>query len=369
MSFGGYGGPSSDPFGGQPFGGQPSGGWAGPQSGPPNYQVPPPRSEETNPLSTLSIVFAFVFAPAGAVLGHIALSQIKRLHQKGRDRAIIGLVLSYFMILMLVIGLVVWAALPSDKPMPAIANPPTTSSSSSAPTTGATTTTTSPPTTAKPNVVAMPITGANFTDVLLNGGALTALLNQKFEAAAKDRQVGSLDTMPNGLANESAASPHECVGATRVAQRSVFQGTGVQHFGSENWWTAASGPVMKVEEAVVVYASPTEAQAAFTAFTNQWQACEGRTMTVLAGQASDGSNYITTANNVRVTDSVLSAALASDRSSGGWARASAHALGVKGNCLVDVEVGFYGVAPGQDPVSGMNNSGIDVAKAMMARIA
>lgn len=66
---------------------------------------PPYPPSPTNPLATLSIVFAFLFAPAGAVLGHLALGQIARTGQRGRDRALIGLTLSYVLIAVAVVGL------------------------------------------------------------------------------------------------------------------------------------------------------------------------------------------------------------------------------------------------------------------------
>ncbi|BBX38231.1 LppR protein [Mycolicibacterium mageritense DSM 44476 = CIP 104973] len=349
MSFGGYGGSSADPFGGQPSGG----GW----SGPPTYQAPPPSppSQQTNPLATLSIVFAFLFAPAGVVLGHVALSQIKRLHQKGRDRAIIGLVLSYFMIVVVVAALVVGAALPTDEPTSAVADATT----SAAPVNGATTT-----------EAAVPVTGANLTDVLLNGGELAALLGQRFKPSADHRLVGALDAMPNAFPDEATASPHECIGATHVTQRSTYESSSVQNFAFEDWWTSDIGPVLAVTEAVVVLSSRAEAEAAFDKFAQQWQACEGRTVTLLAAPTSaSGGHYVVTANAVQVADHVLSAVLASDHSDGGSARASARTLGVKGNCVVEVEVSMSGVAPGKDPMSGRDTSGIDVARAILARIA
>ena len=53
-------------------------------------------------------MFAFVFAPAGAALGHVALSQIKQRGQRGRERAIVGLTVSYVIIVLAVIALVIW---------------------------------------------------------------------------------------------------------------------------------------------------------------------------------------------------------------------------------------------------------------------
>ncbi|AMD54101.1 hypothetical protein ATO49_05635 [Mycolicibacterium fortuitum subsp. fortuitum DSM 46621 = ATCC 6841 = JCM 6387] len=79
-------------------------------AGPP----PPSSQDETNTFATLSVVFAFLFAPAGAVLGHLGLSQIKRTGQRGRDRALVGLSLSYTLIVVAVAALVIWAVIPSS---------------------------------------------------------------------------------------------------------------------------------------------------------------------------------------------------------------------------------------------------------------
>ena len=115
MTHGGYGGDQSDPFGPDPIGGPPSTqGYLPPlTAGPPPMTGPvyPPsgrRGHEVNTLATLSIVFAFVFAPVGAALGHVALLQIKRRGERGRERAIVGLTISYVIIVLAVIALVIW---------------------------------------------------------------------------------------------------------------------------------------------------------------------------------------------------------------------------------------------------------------------
>jgi Domain of unknown function (DUF4190) len=100
MTYGGGSGGSADPFGTEPFG-------SSPYSSPTPTSAPTP-SGEVNTLATLSIVFAFVFAPVGVVLGHVALAQISRRGGRGRDRALIGLTLSYVFILFAVVALIVW---------------------------------------------------------------------------------------------------------------------------------------------------------------------------------------------------------------------------------------------------------------------
>jgi Domain of unknown function (DUF4190) len=92
-----------DPFGGAHF----NSALPGPGQGFPH--TPGPAERDAKTLATLSIVFAFVFAPVGAVLGHLALSQIKHGKQQGRDRALIGLTLSYVFILFAVVALLLWA--------------------------------------------------------------------------------------------------------------------------------------------------------------------------------------------------------------------------------------------------------------------
>jgi uncharacterized Tic20 family protein len=108
MTHGGYGGggpaaPSGDdPFGSDPF-------TVG-SSTAPGAPAPTSQQQETNTLATLSVVFAFVFAPAGVILGHLALSQIHESGDRGRDRALVGVTLSYVFITVVVVALVVSAA-------------------------------------------------------------------------------------------------------------------------------------------------------------------------------------------------------------------------------------------------------------------
>jgi len=125
MTWGGYGGPPGPPSG-DPFGPSPSG--PDPFSGDPRYQPPyaspPPGPAKTNTFATLSVVFAVLFAPVGALLGHLGLSQIRRTGQRGRDRAIIGITLSYTVITVVVVALVIWVVQPGGgEAAPPVASP------------------------------------------------------------------------------------------------------------------------------------------------------------------------------------------------------------------------------------------------------
>jgi eukaryotic-like serine/threonine-protein kinase len=105
----------TNPFGGpNPFQPNPFGGGAPGQQPPPPPPAPP--RDEANVLATLSVVFAFVFAPAGLILGHLGLAQIRRTGQRGRDRALVGVTLSYLFITVVVVALIVRAMLPDSAP-------------------------------------------------------------------------------------------------------------------------------------------------------------------------------------------------------------------------------------------------------------
>ncbi|OBK55648.1 hypothetical protein A5654_06230 [Mycolicibacterium fortuitum] len=195
VSFSRYGGPPADPFGGQPFGG-----WPGPPSEPPVFRAPPPQARETNPLATLSIVFAFLFAPAGAVLGHVALSQIKRLHQQGRDRAVIGLALSYFILLLLVVALVVWLVLPRES-----------------------------------NSSNVSVSKHSIKDFLLSGPELGELFDQSFDDLPRSSSSGGFDRMPDATNPSAGAQPVDCVSPVTPADRNAYRSAGVTEFASQVW--------------------------------------------------------------------------------------------------------------------------------------
>ncbi|RKN43569.1 DUF4190 domain-containing protein [Micromonospora endolithica] len=94
--------PGHDPYGPPPHE-QPQGQWGqqapyAPQ--PPYGQYGPPSGPGrpgggTNVLAILSLVFAFLFAPAGIVLGHLAKRQIRTTGEDGEQLATWGTILGY----------------------------------------------------------------------------------------------------------------------------------------------------------------------------------------------------------------------------------------------------------------------------------
>ena len=108
----------------------------------------------------LSPIFAVVVPPAGVILGHLALPQIRRTGERGRAAAIAGLVIGYLMCVVLIAALIWW--LTSDSGSGSTASFSPTASTYQVPpnTRGSTVTSVAPPTTVpriKLDLAAVPI--------------------------------------------------------------------------------------------------------------------------------------------------------------------------------------------------------------------
>ncbi len=134
--------------------------------------------------------------------------------------------------------------------------------------------------------------------------------------------------------------------------------------------------VISVGEGVVALSSTAGATALFQEFSRQWRDCDGTTVTI--GRPSIITDrpaivFSDTISDVRAADSVLAATLSIDTQLPGipssGPRPEARAIGVRGNCLVEVEIAFFGSTSLSDEGSGdVHRSAIDIAHAMMDKV-
>ena len=75
---------------------------------------PPPQSPPYNTFAVLSPILAILVPPAGVVLGHLALPQIRRTGERGWVAAICGLVLGYLLCAAL-LAAAIWFAVSSTR--------------------------------------------------------------------------------------------------------------------------------------------------------------------------------------------------------------------------------------------------------------
>ena len=75
-----------------PPAGPPAGHAPTPGYGQPAYGPPPGYGRQTNTMAILSLVMAFVFAPAGLIMGFIARKQIRQTGEDGDGLALAGII-------------------------------------------------------------------------------------------------------------------------------------------------------------------------------------------------------------------------------------------------------------------------------------
>jgi hypothetical protein len=198
-----------------------------------------------------------VFAPIGAVLGHVALNQIRRGFQRGRDLALVGLTLSYTFTVLAVAGLIV-ALTATFTGGPMVAD--------------------------RPDIVAVPdpahtepaptLIGKDaLAGVLLSLDELRTILQSPglAEAESKPNESGSGD---------AKADPPECAGAVAAGLNTVYDDADTIAYVHTGY--SDKSTVTMVDQVAVSFATPAEAQDFVAGNIEQWRQCAGKVFTVSA---------------------------------------------------------------------------------------
>jgi hypothetical protein len=270
-----------DPFGRNPFSYDPLGRvpLEPPPAEPLEFPEPPAPPRRVNAFATLSLLFAFVFAPAGAILGHLGLAQIRRTGEAGRDRALVGVMLSYAFITVAVIALVGWASLAvigSNRAHRTAA--PTTASD------------TPPPPTVAPADLAQLLPGS--TDVKKLTGDQDLVSGQTWDHIAKGDREGSIDRP-------------ECWGSIGAGTPDAYNVEAVFGYHASQFSdTSEPGNSMQIIAGVAAFRDAPAAQNQLTQLLSGWRQCggsdvkltlpSGQTLIFSLGAPTDAGNGITT---------------------------------------------------------------------------
>ncbi|KKC02644.1 nuclease PIN, partial [Mycobacterium nebraskense] len=294
----------------------------------------PPYRPPVNVLATLSLVFAFVFAPVGAILGHAGLAQIRRTGELGRDRARAGLALSYVFIAVAVVAVVAWSTL-GAAPSTQTAEPATTSTSAAPP---------APPGPVAPDALAALLPGA---DALKN------------ITADQNLAAGQTWDNPGRSSAEGAIDRPECWGSIAPGTPDAYTGGGVTGYHAAEFRDSHSFlKSTQVIQAVVAFRDPAAAQAQLAALLSGWRQCGGSTVTLTPpnGEAlpfsvsapADAGNGITTL----------------DLTPKGLQIRSARAIAAKANVIVDLMVSCSGTTDSGPP----RLAGVGIAAYVLGKI-
>jgi eukaryotic-like serine/threonine-protein kinase len=249
MTGGGYGGPTG-PYDGDPFA-------ADPYPQPPVISAPPPPARhKANTFATLSVVFAFLFAPVGAVLGHLGLAQIRRTGQRGHDRALVGLTLSYAFILITVAALVIWAVVgmwPERSSTVATSPPPATSS-------------------AAPDERL--VSAAQLPKLLLSIDEVKGAVNAPNLAKVEDGAGLSGDKGIN-------VTPRECLSSLFGGGASAYERTAARGAFTRAITGDGNEGVILLNEAMSTFESTAAASQLVARVVGQWRGCAGKSVTLI----------------------------------------------------------------------------------------
>ncbi|OBH41805.1 sensor domain-containing protein [Mycobacterium mantenii] len=290
-----------------------------PVTPPPSFAPPPapaPYRPPVNTLATLSLIFAFLFAPVGVILGHLGLAQIRRTGELGRDRALVGVTLSYIFIALAIVALTGWATLAG-------------SAGSHRTSPGSSTAAGPPPPTVPPETVA----------TLLPG--LDALRNITADA---NLDVGPTWNSPGRSADDGSIDRPECWGSIAAGSPDAYApGALAGYHAGEFTDTRSMMKSMQVIQGVAAFRDPAAAQSQLATLLSGWHQCGGTTVTVTApgGQPipmsvsapADAGNGITTL----------------DLTPKGIQVRSARAIATKANVVIDLNVSASGTTDSAPP--------------------
>jgi len=210
------------------------------------------------------------------------------------------------------------------------------------------------------------LTGRTIKHVLLGDSALSRILKEPLNI---DPRFPPRFGGPETLQDEMFAWPNDCLGVAVMLQQYVYQSRSIKGVAAETWRHAAmSSEVTSVKEGVVSLPTAADANALFAEFSQQWQKCDGTTLP-LPGAAVRLKAKIT---DVEAATSVVAATVSTDwasPSSDSESIAAGRAIGVQGNCLIEVEVDFFNTSnPPRHRPGDINTSAIDIARAMMDKV-
>jgi hypothetical protein len=214
-----------------------------------------------------------------------------------------------------------------------------------------------------PNQLPHPVIGETVRQVPLDDAALSKLLGRSFQAVSQfPPAFGGAEMLDDAYPD---VSPTECLGVVYMTQKSVYQSAAVTNIATEIWQQEGDTPsAADIAEGVVALPTRTDADALLAKFTEQWRHCDGKTVSVPA--SSFAQNVVT---NVRVADSVVAANISKnpDAQSVLHAVPEVRALGVRGNCLVEVEVAYVGGGELSEQ-SPAKAEAVTIAHAMMDKV-
>ncbi len=174
---------------------------------------------------------------------------------------------------------------------------------------------------------------------------------------------------PETLQGDTSVWPVDCIGVAVMMQPSVYRSGSVNNVALATWRPdATSAAVTRVKEGVISLPTPAAAEALFARFSEQWQRCDGKTVPFARGPFVLKARI----SDVQTSSSVVAASISMGfnlRVADRLSIPAGRAIGVRGNCLIEVEVDFS--HPSNSTLQGpgdISTSALDIAQVMRDKV-
>jgi len=175
--------------------------------------------------------------------------------------------------------------------------------------------------------------------------------------------TGSITLLPNGIRDANDATPIDCLGAATPLMRAVYGQGEVHDVALRDFSGYGEGlTVSSVHTGVVRFTSDADAARMFSTFVTRWRACDDITVNVHITPTSALQWRVT---GVRQVGGILSAVVLSGDTGEQSAFPTEHAVGLSGDCIVDVDVAVTDVVPARRVAT---TRAVDLARLMLENI-
>ena len=204
--------------------------------------------------------------------------------------------------------------------------------------------------------------------VLLGRSALSRIVKEPVEL---DPRFPPLFGGPEVLAGAAPGWSENCLGVAVMMHGGAYRSANVKGVALTTWRPNAgsAATVTRVQEGAISLRTAADADALFATFSRQWQECDGKTVPVSGGSLPLEVQVSHVQNAGPVVAATIAMRWTTPALFSPPSLPAARALGVRDNCLIEVEVDMFG-APGAAPGSqgDIDSSALDIAQVMRDKV-
>ncbi|OBF55311.1 hypothetical protein A5756_13500 [Mycobacterium sp. 852002-53434_SCH5985345] len=204
--------------------------------------------------------------------------------------------------------------------------------------------------------------------VLLGKSALSRVVREPVEP---DPGAPPLVGGPEMLGGERSLGPESCLGVAVMMQAGTYRSANVRAVARTTWRPAVApgAAVTRVQEAAISLPTAADAYAVFATFSKQWRDCDGKTVPLSGGSLPLEVKISQVQSAISVVAATISTQWNTPPSFSPPSLPAERAVGVRDNCLIEVEVDFFdSSSASQEAPRDTNARALDIAQVMRDKV-